>query len=129
MNTQLNQVRFTDCKLMGLDFSTCDDFLLTVHFERCPMDMTSFYQGRLSATTFLGCSLKKADFTEAELAGADFSESNLEGALFEDCNLEGADFREAIHLSLDPARNRIKNARFKKEQLAGLLTKYRLQIE
>src|ERR1035437_938526 len=37
-NTGLKNVSFTGCKLLGIDFTRCKDFLLSFSFEKCSLD-------------------------------------------------------------------------------------------
>jgi uncharacterized protein YjbI with pentapeptide repeats len=69
------------------------------------------------------------DFGAADLSSANFAGSDLSAALFEQTNLQKADFRSAYNFLIDPDINHMKKARFTKDGLAGLLTKYDLIIE
>ena len=128
INTAFKDVSFENCKMLGLKFNGVNPFLLEFRFEKCQLDFSSFYQLKIRGTAFIKCSLKDADFAEADLQSVSFSKSHLKGALFENTNLEKADFRDALAYELDPDENKVKQARFSKEGVAGLLTKYGLKI-
>ena len=70
--TGLKNVEFHNCKLMGVDFSACNEFLLAVSFHNCILDFVSFFRRKLRKTTFSGCSIKEANFTQTDLTGAAF---------------------------------------------------------
>jgi uncharacterized protein YjbI with pentapeptide repeats len=53
---------------------------------------------------------------------------DLKGALFEQTNLKAADFTSAEHWRIDPNENALQNAKFRKEELSGLLESWQLDI-
>ncbi|MEQ1606038.1 MAG: pentapeptide repeat-containing protein [Pyrinomonadaceae bacterium] len=125
----LKTVDFSDCKLVGVDFGKCSDFLFTVSFQNCQLDYSSFFQKKLKSTRFADCSLKETDFTSADLTSAVFHNCDLLRASFVQTNLEKADFRTAFNYGLDPELNRVKGAKFSHAGIAGLLTKYQIVIQ
>lgn len=126
--TTLNTVAFKHCKLAGLHFENCNDYLFSVSFEQCNLHLSSFYKRKLKNTVFTGCNLHEVDFTEADLSGSSFAKCDLPDAVFDNTVLEKADFRSAINYRIDPEQNKIKKAKFSIDQLAGLLTKYNIDI-
>ncbi len=128
-NSAFKTVVFKNCKLLGLNFSDCNSFLLSLGFENCLLNLASFYKLKLKGIKFRNCNLQETDFTETEMTLAVFDNCDLERAIFERTNLEKADFRTSWHYSIDPTVNRIKKARFSKDGLAGLLDKYDIRIE
>lgn len=128
-NSTLDNVTFSECKLTGIDFSACEEFLFTVRFESCLMDYTSFLKRKMPKTNFLGCSLKNAVFEQANLTKAVFDNTDLAGATFERTHLNEADLVTAYNYIIDPEMNNIKKARFSQSGLAGLLTRYDIQVE
>jgi uncharacterized protein YjbI with pentapeptide repeats len=127
--TAFKEVVFIDCKLLGINFGVAEPFLFTAGFEKCNMQFASFYRLKIKHTKFIHCNLREADFVEADLTGSLFKDCDLTQAIFENTILEKADFRSAINYALDPELNHIKNARFAKEGIAGLLLKYNIKIE
>ena len=127
--TALKSVAFVDCKLTGIHFRDCVTFLFAVSFERCKLDLSSFHKMPMKETVFRDCSLQEADLSETDLSRALFDRCDLAGALFEGTNLEKCDLRTAVNYSIDPARNRIKKARFTLAGLPGLLDRYGIDIE
>ena len=128
-NTAFKNVVFENCKLIGVKFNECDSFLLQLKFNRCQLNFSSFYQLKIPNTYFNHCSLEEVDFTEAQLQQAVFEACNLKNAIFEESNLEKADFRTAVSFSFNPERNKLKGAKFSKENVVGLLDKYGIVIE
>jgi fluoroquinolone resistance protein len=125
----MKDVQFVACKLVGLNFDSCSDFLFSVNFQKCALDYSSFVAKKMKKTKFTDCSLKEVDFSEADLSMADFGNCDLLNAVFQRTNLEKADFRTAANYSIDPEMNRIGKAKFSYSGLAGLLEKYKIEIE
>jgi len=127
--TAFKDVRFKDCKMLGLHFEDCSDFLFQVGFENCQLNLSSFFKRKLKQTSFKNTGLQEVDFTEADLTAAIFDQCDLSNATFDRTNLEKADFRSAFNYSIDPENNRIKKAKFSVAGLPGLLFKYGIDIE
>ncbi|WP_369699882.1 pentapeptide repeat-containing protein [Flavobacterium sp. AED] len=128
-NTGLKNIQFIGCKLMGLDFTICNNFLFSMNFQDCILDYSTFLQKKMKKTNFVDCSLQDVDFSNADLTMALFKNSDLSNATFAGTILEKADFRTAKNYSFDPADNKMKRAKFSQGQLAGLLDKFDLDIE
>ncbi len=127
--TAFRDSTFKDCKLMGLQFNTCDDFLFTVAFENCILNFSSFYKMKLKKMVFKNCNLTEIDFTEADLSESLFDHCDLAKTLFENTILEKADLRTAYNYSIDPELNKIKKAKFSIPGIIGLLNKCDINIE
>ncbi len=128
-STAFREVIFKGCKLLGLHFANCSEFLFSVNFQSCQLNLSSFYKRNLKNTQFLNCLLNEVDFMEADLTAAVFDNCDLSGALFEKTNLEKADFRTSFNYAFDPELNRIKKAKFSRLDVVGLLNKYNIYIE
>ncbi len=114
--------------MWGLHFENADPFGLSVSFDHCSLNHSSFYQVKLKKTIFKGCTLHEADFSEADLSAAIIDHCDLAGATFDHTNLEKVDFRTAVNYSIDPEKNKIKKAKFSLTGIAGLLDKYDIDI-
>jgi len=128
LQTTFNDVKFLRCKLLGLHFETASQYLFTVQFDHSTLDLSSFYQCKMKKTRFSHCSLQEVDFTETVLTEAVFETCNLRGAKFELTQLEKADLRTAINYTIDPDKNKIKQAQFSLPEVLSLLDKYQLNI-
>jgi len=128
-NTALNDIHFTGCKLVGVQFDECNPFLFSVDFENCVLKLAVFYKVKLKKTGFKNCNLQETDFTEADMTSSLFDNCDLQRAIFQKTILEKADFRTSFHYSIDPEANRITKARFSRMGIAGLLDKYRIEID
>lgn len=127
--TGLRSVEFKNCKLIGIRFDGCNDFLFAAKFNGCRLDYSSFLKVKAQKTDFQNCSLLEVDFSETNLQGVSFENSDLSNAVFDASNLKGADFRNAHSFSIDPSKNQVEKAKFSKNNLAGLLIKFNLDLE
>jgi uncharacterized protein YjbI with pentapeptide repeats len=127
--TAFRDTEFRDSKMLGLHFEDCNPFLLSMRFHTCQLNLSTFIQVKLKKSAFKDCSLQEADFTEADMSGSVFAGCDLGGAVFERTILENCDLRTAYNYSIDPQENRLKKAKFSGQGLAGLLSKYDLDIE
>lgn len=128
-HTTFNEVIFSACKLIGLKFETLNDFLLAFRFDHCTLNFSSFFQMRLKNQQFSHCKLIEVDFTETDLTAAILDDCNLSNAIFIDSILEKCDFRTSFNLGFDPKKNRMKKAKFSKDNVLGLLKIFDIIIE
>lgn len=127
--TVFRDVAFKDCKMLGLHFEDCSGNDLSVKFEQCILNQSSFYQCKLIKTVFKNCRLQETDFTEADISASVFELCDFLGALFEHTTLEKADMRSSFNYVIDPEMNKIKKARFSLSAITGLLSKYNIEID
>lgn len=127
--TVMYTVHFRDCKLLGINFHECDDFLFGVNFENSILDYSSFIRKKMPKTKFLNSSLREVAFIETILTGSQFENVNLAGAVFNRTDLRGVDFKTAINYDIDPEFNNIQKAKFSLPEAIRLLSKYDLKIE
>lgn len=119
---------FKDCKILGVLFEHCNTFNLSLRFEQCTLEHSSFFRLKLSKTKFSNCSLRDTDWEESDLTQAIFENCDLGGAKFINTTLAKADFLTAYDFDIDPERNQVKGAKFSMSGLPGLLYKYNLKI-
>jgi uncharacterized protein YjbI with pentapeptide repeats len=127
--TAFKGIRFTNCKLLGLRFETCDQFLFSVEMQDCSLKLASFFGLKLAKTIFRNSGLEEVDFADADLNNSLFDHCNLSGAIFENTNLEKADLRTSYNYSINPELNKLRKAKFSHAGIAGLLDKYDIEIE
>lgn len=120
----LDHIQFTDCKMVGADFSTAKDFLFGVNFSNSILDYAAFMKKKNRKAKFENCSLKGADFTEADLTETKFINCDFDRAIFMQSTLNGADFVTSFNYTIDPERNSLRKAKFAVSGLPGLLTNY-----
>jgi fluoroquinolone resistance protein len=127
-NTALQSVAFTACKILGVNFYECSDFLFSVAFDNCIIDFASFSGKKMLKTTFVKSSLKETSFAQAILTGSKFEQCDLSGTIFNRTDLSSVNFVTAYHYTIDPEINILKKAVFSSDGLAGLLVKHQLKI-
>ncbi|MDR1091967.1 MAG: pentapeptide repeat-containing protein [Prevotella sp.] len=125
----MNNANFINCKMLGVKFNNCHDFIFQVAFDGCILDYSSFGKRKMSKTIFKNSSIKGTDFGEADLKQSKFINSDLSEAIFYNTNIQEADFTSAYNYSIDLSQNNIKKARFSKDGLAGLLHPFDIIIE
>lgn len=127
-NTGFKTVVFDNCKILGTDFSSCIPFLLSMQFNSCQLNLSSFYQLNLKAKSFIDCNLHEVDFTETDLSSSLFKNCDLKGAIFDRTNLSKTNLVSSVNYSINPEDNNIKGATFSENGLAGLLEKYKIKV-
>jgi uncharacterized protein YjbI with pentapeptide repeats len=128
LQTTLNDAKFTDCKMLGINYEHCNAFLFTVDFENCILNFSSFYKRVLKKTSFRNCSLQEVDFIESDLTGSVFDKCDMKDARFENTVLDKTDFRTAINYTIDPQVNKLKKTQFSLTGLPGLLSGYDIVV-
>lgn len=126
--TVLSDSVFKDCKMLGVRFDLCSNFILSFSFDNCTLNHCSFYGIKIKKTLFKNSQLQEVDFTDCDLTGSVFDNCDLKSALFENTVLEKADLRGSFNYAIDPERNKIKKARFSLAGVVGLLDKYDINI-
>ncbi|HAY56647.1 MAG TPA: hypothetical protein DCX49_04365 [Flavobacteriales bacterium] len=84
--------------------------------------------GDLRDARFEACVFEGADFTGANLEGLAFDGVDLTRALFGQTKLAGADFRTATGWRIRPDENRIRGAKFRRDDLSGLVEGWDLDL-
>jgi fluoroquinolone resistance protein len=127
-SSTLSSARFNNCKILGVIFSECQNFLFSVEFESCILDYSSFFGKKMIKTGFSQSSLKEVNFTQTNLSGSVFDQCDLLGTIFSGTDLTAANFTTAFNYIIDPELNNIKKASFSTNGIAGLLMKYQIKI-
>lgn len=128
-DTVIREIHFINCKMLGLHFEYCKNFLFAAKFENCNLDFSSFYQLMIKNVEFIECSLKSVDFTEANMSGINIQNCDLFEAIFDRTNIEKTDFRTAKNYAIDLNKNKVKKAKFSRQGIDGLLKSYNIIIE
>lgn len=127
--TSFHDIQFIECKLLGVEFGSCNQSSLVVTFQSCLMDLSSFFQCKMKKTLFNECSLKEVSFIQTDLREAIFHKCNLSQAIFHQSILEESDFSTAYNYTIDPSINKLKKAIFSQAGIAGLLATYEIDIK
>ncbi|WP_020402017.1 pentapeptide repeat-containing protein [Gracilimonas tropica] len=127
--TTIRDCRFKECKLIGLQFDSCNDFSFSADFESCNLNLSSLFGVKLNNRTFKNCSLQEVDLTQADLKGTVFDNCDLSKATFSATLLQKADLATSYNFSIDPELNQLEGAKFSLQGLPGLLEKYGIEIQ
>jgi uncharacterized protein YjbI with pentapeptide repeats len=127
-STGLKNVSFKNCKLLGIAFNECDDFLFQVYFDECTLDYAIFSNKKMPKTKFINSSLQEVTFIGTNLTSSVFDNCNLSGAIFNDTQLASVNFKTAYNFKIDPEFNPMRKAQFSTEGIVGLLEKYDIKI-
>jgi fluoroquinolone resistance protein len=111
-NTMFSDVAFNECKLIGLNFSECNNISFSVTFNGSILDSVVMFEKSLNKTKYINCFIRNTDFDNCDMRFCDFSGSKFEKTSFHKCNLEKSDFSKAIGYEIDPSTNKLKNAKF-----------------
>jgi fluoroquinolone resistance protein len=128
INTAFNDVRFKNCKMLGMHFDDCNPLGFTVNFENCNLAQSVFFKVILKKALFMNSRLTEADLTEADFTSVAFENCDFSGATFYRTILEKTDLSSSFNYVIDPEKNNIRKARFSLHGIAGLLTKYNIEI-
>jgi uncharacterized protein YjbI with pentapeptide repeats len=128
-HTSLRDVNFKDCKMIGLRFESCNNFGISIGFENCILNHSSFFKVILKKTIFRNSKFENVDFSDSDLSNSIFDACDLTRATFAGTNLEKADLRTSYNYTFNPEINKIKKAKFSIYGLAGLLDKYNIIID
>jgi uncharacterized protein YjbI with pentapeptide repeats len=124
----LNDVKFSNCKLMGIDFGKCATFLFSVSFEKCILNYALFQKNNLKKTLFKSCTMHEMSFIETNLTEAVLKDCDLLNSTFDHTNLEKADLSTARNYIIDPLSNRLKKTKFSLPDVVGLLAQHDIVI-
>ncbi len=127
-DTAFREVKFTHCKMIGLRFDEVKPSQLALSFQDCILNFSYFEGLKMQKTIFESSKLEEVAFLNMDLTSATFNHCDLLRALFEHCNLHKVDFRTAYHLSIDPEKNKMKQAQFSATNVLGLLDKYQIVV-
>ena len=128
-NTKLDQISFIDCKMIGILFYDCNDFIFSIFINQCILDYSSFYKMNLRNCKFQKSSLQSVDFELSDLQKLILDNCNLEQANFNQSNLIQTDFRTSINYQIRPESNSIKGAKFSQNGISGLLYHHQIIID
>lgn len=121
VNASFRNIVFNECKLLGLRFEQCQEFGTSIIFNKCILNHSSFYKAKAKNTVFNECSMIEVDFTLSDLTGSLFDNCNLSNSQFDQTNLEKTDFSNALNFNINPLLNKVRKAKFSKDNLTGLV--------
>jgi fluoroquinolone resistance protein len=120
-------IHFTDCKLIGLDWTQASN-LRGLTISKSTLDYSVFHGLKLKNLKFLNCICKEVDFQEADLTDASFEGTDLEKSLFSHTNLTNTNFASATNYWIDARNNTLKRATFTLPEALSLLKPFDITL-
>ena len=117
----IHDVKFTECRMTGIDFTEMSRFSTSLTFEQTCLDYANFVGSKMRRTIFRHCNLYEAYFDDADMHASVFDDCELTRASFSRCNLEKADFSTSYNFTINPATCRLKQTIFAESELKGLV--------
>lgn len=128
IGTHFRHVFFTDCKLVGLRWDTAEPIGFACVWRRCKMPYSVWEGVDLRSCQFDEVDLTEADFGHTQCQELDFHHCILTGAGWAGAHCDGVDFTTAISVSMNPTETSLKRAKFRADQLGGLLTQWKIEV-
>ncbi len=128
-DTGFKSVLFESCKMIGIDFQNCSNFLFSLEINNSQLSMSSFIDMSLKSSIFNHCLLQEVDFTDADLRGSVFNDCDFNRAIFLSTRMQKMDFRTNMNYSIQPEMNSISGAKFSLTGVKGLLHTYNIIVE
>jgi uncharacterized protein YjbI with pentapeptide repeats len=128
MNSEFREVKFTNCKAIGIDWTRAGK-IKELNFTECLLNYSNFRLLKLPETVIKKCEVKDADFIETDLKDSIFSSSNLENSIFFKTDLSGVDFTHATNYTIDVNNNKLKKTRFSLPEALSLLSNLDIIVE
>lgn len=127
--TSFQTVRFIGCKMIGLQFDHANPFALTLSFEECLLQNSSFYGLNLAKTHWVKCNLSEVDFAACNLQQAHILGCNLEGAIFDNTQLQKTNLGASSNWIINPSINSVKGMVIDQRELKGLVAHLGIKIK
>lgn len=121
-------VRFVDCKLQGLRWDAAAAMNFACAWTRCNLDFAVFEGVDLRHCRFVEVRLHEADLARALCQTLHFDRCSFAGASWSGADCSDADFTTSDGMAMDPESTRLRGAKFRADQLAGLLVKHGLVV-
>jgi uncharacterized protein YjbI with pentapeptide repeats len=132
--TKMNDVTLSDtifesCKIMGVNFSECNNFAFSAEYHNCAIDNSMFFSMDFRKSKFLKCRLIDTDLSDCDFSEVDFSDTVFKNVTIHNCNFEKADFRSSQGYAINAATNQVRNARFSLPEAQSFLSFLGIKLE
>jgi len=128
MNSEFREVKFTNCKTIGIDWTRAGK-LKELQFSECLVNYSNFRLLKLPKTVIKKCEVKDVDFIETNLKDSNLSRSDFENSIFFKSDLSGVDFSHATNYTIDVNNNILKKTRFSLPEALSLLSNLDIIVE
>lgn len=121
-------VKFTDCKMVGVDWSGTGGFL-SASYSGCIMKNNIFSNMNLSKYRFISCNLSESQFSNVRLKNAVFDECELSQCQFHQADLSSANFATSRNYYMNAETNTLKKTVFSLPEAVSLLANLDIVLE
>lgn len=128
MNSEFREVKFTNCKAIGIDWTRASK-IKELNFSECLVNYSNFRLLKLPKTIMKKCEAKDTDFIETDLKGSNLTDSDFENSIFFKTNLSGVNFTRATNYTIDVNNNTLKKTRFSLPEALSLLSNLDIIVE
>jgi len=128
MNSEFREVKFTNCKAIGIDWTRASK-TIELDFTECLLNYSNFRLLKLPKTIIKKSEVKDVDFIETDLKNSNLTGSDFENSTFFKTNLSEVDFTRAINYTIDVNNNTMKKTRFSLPEALSLLNYLDIIVE
>jgi fluoroquinolone resistance protein len=122
INSNFIGCKFEGTKMIGIDFTLIGGRLgLILCCKKCDLSYTNFMGVNISKSVFTNCDIKESDLTQANAEYVVFDECDFEKTIVFATDLKNSLFTHCINYAFNPAENRVKGAKFTRENVHNLL--------
>ena len=126
---RLHGVLFEECVLDKLRWNTLTTLFLSIELKHCQATFGDWSDMDLNRTGFQESNLTGCDFSGADARHVDWSGSKLTEVIFHGTDLREGDFRTALDWTIDPSENKVRDTRFSRHGLQGLVSRLGLNLD
>ncbi|HHX33848.1 MAG TPA: pentapeptide repeat-containing protein [Gammaproteobacteria bacterium] len=130
--TRFFTVSFTECKLVGVDWTraTWSEFHkdFEISFRQSILNDSSFFGLTLQGLILDECKVQDVDFREGDFSHAVMTYSDFTHSLFMRTNLQSANFAESSQYSINILENQVQGAKFSKHEAVYLLESLGIEL-
>lgn len=114
-------VSFTDCKIIGVNWTNSDSFWPPITFLKCNISQSNFLGLKLKAISLSECVARDVDFRDCDLSKSILTSTDFKNSLFGNTNLIKVDFTNSINYTINLLENKIAGAKFSFPEAISLL--------
>jgi uncharacterized protein YjbI with pentapeptide repeats len=98
-------------------------------FENCLVSSCNFSDMEIRNTDFTGSRIENCDFFQTNLTSSNFTDTVLKDTIFESTNLTKADFTNAKDYRINPAANKLKDAKFTLPEALSFFEYFEIKVK
>ena len=130
--SQFLEVRFIDCKMIGIDWTKAHWPKFTVNpelsFTRCILNDSSFFGLTLHELILEECKVQEVDFRSGVFVNSSMTSSDFHNSLFMRTNLQKVDFTDSANFNINVNENNLTKAKFSRYEALSLLESLGIEL-